>query len=84
MDQFLIFPNPTTGSVNLRYSIYKQGITIFEVYEISGVRIRCLLNEPKMPGTYEIEIDLSNLNPGIYFCLLKASEGIQTRKIIKL
>jgi hypothetical protein len=33
---------------------------------------------------YEITFDGSGLLPGVYFCVLKTNEGIQTKKIIKL
>ena len=34
--------------------------------------------------TYEMEIDLSDIPAGVYFCVFKTSEGIQTKKMIKL
>ena len=61
-----------------------QGLVTCDLFEISGVKVKTLLNEKKMPGTYEMEIDLSDLPGGVYFCVLKTSEGIQTRKMIKL
>jgi len=81
-----IFPNPCSGSVNLRFMVSEQGIVICDLYEISGVRIKRLLNEEKIPGTYEMEIDMSNLPKGVYFCILKTDPEYsgQTKKIIKL
>jgi len=46
--------------------------------------VKSILNEELLPGTYEKEIDLSDLKLGIYFCVLKTNSGIQTKKIIKL
>jgi hypothetical protein len=43
-----------------------------------------LINEIKNPGIYELEIDLNNLPAGIYFCMLRTPDRIQTRKLIKL
>lgn len=83
-NNFSISPNPCSGSVKLRFTIYENDLVIFELFEISSVRIKTLLNEIKTPGTYEKTIDLSDLKPGIYFCTLKTNNGIQTRKIIKL
>ncbi|OQX72221.1 MAG: hypothetical protein B6D61_14575 [Bacteroidetes bacterium 4484_249] len=81
--QFNISPNPTSGSANLRFTIYDVGYVIFDLFEISGVKIKSLVNEMKMPGTYEMEIDLSDLPKGIYFCVLKTPQTTQTKKIIK-
>jgi len=54
---------------------------MFEVYEI---KVKSILNEEKLPGSYEMKIDLSELKQGIYFCVLKTNYGMQTKKIIKL
>ncbi|MBN3036695.1 MAG: T9SS type A sorting domain-containing protein [Bacteroidales bacterium] len=37
-----------------------------------------------MPGIHEIEIDISDLKPGIYFCTLRNNEGMQTTKLLKV
>jgi len=44
------------------------------------------VNEEMMPGTHEMEFDLSDLPKGIYFFILKTNPtaGGQTRKIVKL
>lgn len=81
---FTISPNPVSGYVNLRFTIKKQGIVACDLFEISGVRIKRFLNEIKKPGPYEMEIDLSDLPAGVYFCVLKTSERMKTKKIIKL
>lgn len=83
-DVLTISPNPTSGATHLRYTIYEQGFTIFKLFQISGIKIKQIINEVKIPGTYEMEIDLSDLPKGLYFCILKTNEGIQTKKIIKL
>jgi len=77
--------------VNLRFVISeqaclpdRQGIVICDLFDISGLRIKRLLNDKKMPGTYDIKIDLSDIPAGIYFCELKTNGGKQTKKVIKL
>ena len=56
-----------------------------DLYQISGVKVKRLVNEEKKPGTYEMEIDLEEFTKrGLFLCTLKTNEGIQTKKIIKL
>ncbi|MCD4731256.1 MAG: T9SS type A sorting domain-containing protein [Bacteroidales bacterium] len=55
-----------------------------DLFEISGVRVKRLVNEVKMPGTHEMKIDLRDLKPGIYFCVLRTNGEIRTRKVVKL
>ena len=96
-DAFTISPNPCSGFVNLQYTISEQGqpsakasgvgrLVICDLYEISGIRVKQLLNEERIPGTYEIKIDLSDVPAGIYLCTLKTNPEYsgQTKKLIKL
>ncbi len=83
-NNFTISPNPCSGSANLRFTNNDLGLVICDLFEISGVRVKEILNEEKIPGNYEIKIDLGDVPAGIYFCTLKTKNGIQTRKIIKL
>ncbi len=80
---FTIYPNPWPNSGNIRIINNHQGFVTLDLYTISGIRIKRLLNEMKIPGTYEMEIDLSDLPKGIYFCVLITDEGSQSKKLIK-
>ncbi len=81
---FTISPNPNSGFINLQFTIYEQGFTIIDLFDVSGVKVKSIINEIRTPGTYEMEIDLNDIPVGIYFCTLKTNKGIQTKKIIKL
>ncbi len=86
---FEIFPNPCTESAYVKFKIndqssYSANIVICDLYNNSGVRIKQLINENKMPGTYHLNIDMSDVPSGIYFCVFKTNQGIQTEKMIKL
>lgn len=82
--QMHISPNPVSGSANLQFLIGESGIVICDLFQISGIKVKSLINEVKIPGTYEMDIDLSDLSKGIYFCVLKTNQGVQTKKMIKL
>lgn len=79
-----LYPNPSSGFSNLQFVISELGIVNCELFDISWVKIKSIINEKKMPGTFEMEIDLNDLPAGIYFYTLKTNDGIQTKKIIKL
>ena len=85
-NDFTISPNPCSGYVNLQYAISDQGFVICDIYEISGVRVKQIINEIKMPGTHELKVDLSDIPAGIYFCTIKSNSGqaVQIRKLIIL
>jgi hypothetical protein len=77
-----IFPNPCSGAVHLRYQIKDKGYQIFDLYHISGSLIKKLLNEEKMPGVYEMEMDVSDLQAGVYFVRIQSAENTTVRKLI--
>ena len=79
-----IYPNPCSGTACLQFKINNQQLTILNLYDITGAKIKRLFNEEKMAGEYEIEIDVTGLPAGVYFCTLKTNEGTQTVKLIKL
>ena len=79
-----VTPNPCSDFTHLRYTISDQRIVNIDLYEISGAKVKGLLNEQKIPGTYEQTIDLSDLKPGVYFCVFKTLQNTETKKIIKL
>ena len=83
-ETFTIFQNPCSGSTKLEFTICDQTFVSLDLYEMSGVKIKRLLNKIEMPGTYEMEINLNYLKAGVYFFTLQTNKGIQTTKIIKL
>jgi len=84
MQFFHIWPNPCSDALHLKYRISNTGYLISDIYSISGQRMKEIMNEKVMPGEYEMEINISDLPPGVYFCTLQSDDGIQTLKLIKL
>ncbi len=80
----MVYPNPCSGAVRLRYQINEQRLTICDLFQISGKRIKRLMNEVRMPGEYEMEIDVSDLPAGIYIYRLQAGEYTGLGKIVKM
>jgi endo-beta-N-acetylglucosaminidase D len=86
------YPNPFNPTTKIKFSIpsvigngtkQSQMVTI-KVYDILGNEVAILVNEDLAPGKYEIEFDASNFSSGIYFCQLRASSFIKTKKMILL
>jgi hypothetical protein len=51
------------------------------VYDLLGREVAVLVDEQKMPGTYEVQFDGSRLASGVYFYRLEAGAFVQTRKL---
>ncbi|NQV03439.1 MAG: T9SS type A sorting domain-containing protein [Bacteroidia bacterium] len=82
--KFTISPNPFSGVVTLQFSIKENGLTTIDLYQASGIRIQRLLKETKMPGTYNLDVDLSDLQPGIYLVRMMTGDDLKVKKVVKL
>ena len=74
MDKVVLYPNPTTGIINLQT---EEIIEKAEVYTITGSKLHALVYETRKA------IDISHLSRGIYFVRITLKNKSQTYKIIK-
>jgi predicted GH43/DUF377 family glycosyl hydrolase len=79
-----ITPNPFKDDVTLTYQLQEKSTVQLDVYNYSGQLISSLLNDVREQGNHEVFFDGAELQPGVYFCVLKTNEGVQTKKLIKL
>jgi len=80
----LISPNPAPGITTLSFKISKPGMVICDLFDFSGTKIKSMVNEVKASGYYEKEFDLSNIPAGVYFCILKTTHGLYSKKLVIL
>lgn len=76
------YPNPFNPSTTIRYELPKVSFVALKVYNVLGQEVATLVNEKREAGRYEIEFRANNLPSGVYFYRIKASESIQTRKLL--
>ena len=82
------YPNPFNPGTSIRYQISKPSLVTLTVYDITGSKIRVLVNEKKPAGNYEIKfkaIDESGneLPSGVYFYRLETdNEMIATKRML--
>ena len=81
-ETFQIYPNPCSGTVSLRYQISDIRYQISDLYSISGLKIRGLVNEIQKAGEHEMVVDVSDLSPGVYFIRFLSGNQIITRKLV--
>jgi len=79
-----ITPCPFTDNVTISYTIQERSMVEIEIYNYNGQQIITLVNEIKQQEKHEVNFEGKELQPGIYFCVLKTNEGMQTKKIVKL
>jgi hypothetical protein len=75
-----IFPNPGSGMFTLRISDKNISKIDYKVFDISGRLITERANVHV--SNSKIELNLSELESGIYFCTIQAGEAVYSSKII--
>jgi len=83
-NKFIISPNPLGSTTLIQYTLHQSSPVTLKILDLSGQVIVTLVNEFQMRGKQKVDFKGNGLKPGIYFCVLKTNEGIQTIKMIKL
>jgi predicted GH43/DUF377 family glycosyl hydrolase len=81
-DAISVYPNPFADATHLRYQIKGKRLTILDLYQISGTRIHRLMNEVKLPGEYQMEVDVSDLPAGVYFLRFQSGNDVVVKKLV--
>lgn len=76
------FPNPFNNKTKIIFKIGKNSNVSLKLYNLLGELIDTLVNDYRLKGTYEIELDASRLTGGIYYCLLSSDDSSIATKII--
>jgi hypothetical protein len=76
------YPNPFNPSTVVSYQLPVASNVKLAIYDLLGREVAILVNERKMPGTYEVKFDGSNLASGVYFYRLQTGDFMQTRKLL--
>lgn len=85
-----LFPNPSTGILTIDISTLRpddwsdEALNVTNNSEQLGIKITDLLGKEVFNETYKEEINISNLENGIYFLsLYKGRELVETKKVVK-
>ncbi len=76
---FQIYPNPAVSVVSLQSAVFTQQSSFVEIYDLNG---RKLLENFIPAGRETVEIDMSGLKSGVYFCRLIMKNKSVTKKLI--
>lgn len=68
------YPNPFNPSTKVRYGLPSESMVRIELYDLSGQRVRTILEQIQAAGYYEIICSTEGLSSGIYFYVFQARE----------
>ncbi len=83
-ENLTVSPNSPESTAVIKYNLDQDSKVSVKIFNISGQQIQTLVNEVQTQGEQSVVLNTDVLKPGIYFCTLKTSEGMQTKKLIKL
>ena len=73
---FRLYPNPVNDKLYIETQTLTQTLTV-EIYDVYG-RQQSTVN-----GQQPMVIDVTNLNSGVYFVMIKTNEGVVTKRFVK-
>ena len=80
------YPNPFNPSILLKYKIAIRNYVQLDIYNVTGKKVKSLVNEVQEPGSYYAKWDGNNelnqsLPSGAYFLSMQSGEDFMMRKI---
>lgn len=81
------YPNPVTSSAQIDFEIPVTSRTTLDIYDLNGKLITSLLDDYLSAGLHTINWETQdqngvNVDPGVYICLVKSKNYINSLKLI--
>ena len=76
------YPNPFNPATIIKYALQKRTRVKIIVYDITGKKIKTLIDKNQNAGKYSITFNAGDLASGIYIYTLKTNTFLQSRKMI--
>lgn len=78
------FPNPFNNITKIQFKIEKSSNITVRLYNLLGEQVDTLINDYRLKGSYEIDLNATLLTSGIYYCVLSSENSSVATKIILL
>jgi hypothetical protein len=78
---FQNYPNPVTSTTTISYQLQVSSLVIIKIYDFQGREVMTLVNEYQDAGLHTSELNLSNLQNGVYFYRMEAGQFNDIKKL---
>lgn len=78
-----VYPNPTSNAVNILFTMFETENVIVYLSDINGRLINTIEKGIIEKGNHNYQIDISELENGIYLLNINSDKGKQIRKFVK-
>jgi hypothetical protein len=79
-----LFPNPAQNEFSIQYTLPKETHVHMSIYDVTGRRIKVLVNDNQQAGSYSEVFSNKDLSQGVYFVRLDVDETAIVKKVIFL
>lgn len=76
------FPNPSHEFTSIRFSVPESGQTSLILYDMLGRKVRELVNASLSRGSYNIDVNISDLRAGVYLYKMQFKGHEKTLRLI--
>ena len=83
-DLVSLYPNPFNSEVTIQVKVYEKGALNIDVFNLSGQRVKTLINGTLRSGSYSFNWDSNRIPSGMYFFKLTNGETVVVRKALLL
>ena len=78
-----MFPNPTTGSTAVNYTLKNASEVSINVVDVAGKLVYSSTEGTQVAGKHTSTIDASSFNTGVYYVTITTNDSQVTKKLIK-
>jgi len=71
------YPNPFSNETTIEYGIANKGKILLSIYDISGRKLKTLINKHQTQGNYSVTFYRSTFKPGVYYYeIIVSNDGV--------
>lgn len=74
-------PNPSFGKIELNFTTVESGTTKIWISNLLGNEVLEIINNTLEPGTYNMSVELGNLESGTYFILMRTTSQFFSKRL---
>jgi len=82
VDYLLLFPNPASGEVHLRFMLNSNSSVEVEVYDVAGRKIHAERHSSLVPAEHDIALPVAGWQQGLYLVRVRTDTQTMIRQLV--
>jgi hypothetical protein len=81
-NEFSTYPNPTTGKLNLNFTLATDSDVTLDLWDIAGRSMMTQNLENQSEGSHQIALNLESIQDGLYILKIRTQNGEKSTRIL--